>query len=102
MDRKGHPLGCCTVTLGTATSSLISPTEVFRPAIVVGATAIVVGHVHHSGNPSPSAADLQVTRRLREAAQIVDIQLTDHVICGVKAADPARRGYYSFREAGLL
>jgi len=55
-----------------------------------------------SGDPAPSSADLQVTRRLREAALAVDIELTDHLILGTKSADPVGRGYYSFREAGLL
>ena len=45
---------------------------------------------------------MQVTRRLREAAIAIDIDLLDHVICGNKTGDPAGRGYYSFREAGTL
>ncbi|MGA3006928.1 MAG: JAB domain-containing protein [Opitutaceae bacterium] len=55
-----------------------------------------------SGDPSPSAADLQVTRQLREASKIVDIHLLDHIIVGRTAADPTGLGYYSFRTAGLL
>jgi DNA repair protein RadC len=43
-----------------------------------------------------------VTRRLREAAQAIDIELADHVVMGDRAADPTNRGFYSFREAGLL
>lgn len=49
-----------------------------------------------------SAADIQLTRQLREAAAAVDIPLLDHVIIGRRGADPLGRGYYSFREAGLL
>ena len=59
-------------------------------------------HNHPSGDPSPSAADIQLTRQLREAAAAVDIPLLDHVIIGRRGADPLGRGYYSFREAGLL
>ena len=59
-------------------------------------------HNHPSGDPSPSAADIQLTRQLREAAAAVDITLLDHVIIGRRGADPLGRGYYSFREAGLL
>jgi DNA repair protein RadC len=55
-----------------------------------------------SGDPAPSAADIQVARRLREAALAVDIELADHLILGTKPADPTGRGFYSFREAGLL
>jgi DNA repair protein RadC len=90
------------VTSGTATGSLVHPREVFRTAIREAATAVICVHNHPSGDPAPSSADLQVTRRLREAALAVDIELTDHLILGTKAGDPAGRGYYSFREVGLL
>jgi DNA repair protein RadC len=102
LDRKNHPLARHMVTLGTATGTLIAPREVFRGAILAGATALVVAHNHPSGDPAPSAADVQVTRVLREAAKIVDIDLLDHVIVGDKNADPQKVGHYSFREAGLL
>jgi DNA repair protein RadC len=59
-------------------------------------------HNHPSGDPAPSAADLQVTRQLREAARTLDIEMLDHVIVGQTAADPAGLGFYSFRTAGLL
>jgi DNA repair protein RadC len=75
---------------------------VFRIAIQHGATAIVCAHNHPSGDPGPSAADVQVTRQLREAAKTVDIELLDHVVVGEPSADPQGRGYYSFREAGIL
>ena len=55
-----------------------------------------------SGDPAPSAPDMHVTRQLREAAKAVDIELLDHVIVGRPASDPAGRGYFSFREAGML
>ncbi len=102
LDRKNHPIGRHLVTLGTATSTLAAPREVFRGAILAGATALVVAHNHPSGDPAPSAADVQITRVLREAAKIIDIELTDHVIVGDKKADPQGVGHYSFRAAGLL
>lgn len=102
LDRKNHPLGRHMVTLGTLTSSLVHCRETFRAAIVGGAAGIAVSHNHPSGCPQPSSADLSVTRALREASQIIGIDLVDHVIVGDKAADPAGRGYYSFREAGLI
>ena len=55
-----------------------------------------------SGDPAPSSADIQVTRRLREAAQAIDIELVDHLILGEKTADPSGQGFYSFRQAGLI
>jgi len=102
LNRKNRPLGRHLITLGTATGTLISPKEVFRGAIVAGAVAMIVAHNHPSGDPAPSSADSQVTRSLREAARILDIELLDHVIVGDEKADPNHRGFYSFREAGLL
>ncbi len=90
------------VSSGTATAALAHPREVFRSAIREAAAAVVCAHNHPSGDPAPSAADIQLTRQLREAASAVDIPLLDHVIIGRRGADPLGRGYYSFREAGLL
>jgi DNA repair protein RadC len=90
------------VSSGTATAALAHPREVFRSAIREASAAVVCAHNHPSGDPSPSAADIQLTRQLREAAAAVDIPLLDHVIIGRRGADPLGRGYYSFREAGLL
>ena len=102
LNRKNRLIKRVEVTSGTATGSLVHPREVFRPAIREAATAVICVHNHPSGDPAPSSADLQVTRRLREAALAIDIELIDHVILGTPAGDPAGRGYYSFREAGLL
>lgn len=102
LDRKNHALGRIMITLGTLTSSLTHPREVFRPAILAGAAAVIVSHNHPSGDPAPSSADVTVTRTLRDAARILGIDLLDHVIVGDKAADPTGLGYYSFREAGVI
>jgi DNA repair protein RadC len=102
LDRKNHPIGRHLVTLGTLTGSLVHCREVYRAAIIGGAASIVVSHNHPSGDPAPSSADLSVTRSLREASQVIGIDLLDHVIVGDKNADPANRGYYSFREAGII
>ncbi len=102
LNRKNRLLKLVEITSGTATTSLAHPREVYREAIRHGATALICAHNHPSGDPSPSTADLQVTRQLREAARAVDIDLIDHVILGRTAADPQGRGYYSFRQAGML
>jgi DNA repair protein RadC len=102
LNRKNRLLKQVEVTSGTATSSLAHPREVYREAIRQGATAVVCVHNHPSGDPAPSAADVQVTRQLRDAAKAVDIDLLDHVIVGRPAADPLGRGFYSFRESGVL
>lgn len=90
------------VSLGTATATLAHPREVFRTAIIAGATAIICLHNHPSGDPSPSSADLAITRVIREAARVVQIDLIDHVVVGEAAHDPTGRGYYSFRQAGIV
>ncbi|MEO6875312.1 MAG: DNA repair protein RadC [Opitutaceae bacterium] len=102
LNRKNRLLKRVEVTSGTATAALAHPREVFREAIRESATAVVCAHNHPSGDPAPSAADLQITRQLREAAKAVDIDLLDHVILGRPTADPTGKGYYSFREAGLI
>lgn len=102
LNRKNRLIRQVELTSGTATSSLAHPREVFREAVHHGATAVVCVHNHPSGDPAPSAADVQVTRQLREAARALDIELLDHVIIGHTGADPRGRGFYSFREAGVI
>ena len=102
LNRKNRLLKYVEITSGTATAALAHPREVFRAAIRESAAAVVCVHNHPSGDPAPSAPDLQVTRQLREAAKAVDIMLLDHVIVGRVASDPLARGYYSFRDSGLL
>jgi DNA repair protein RadC len=102
LNRKNKPLGRHRMTLGTATSCLAHPREVFRIAVMASATGIICVHNHPSGDPAPSAADVMVTRQLREAGKALDIDLLDHVIIGDPADDPRGIGYYSFREAGVI
>ncbi len=102
LTRKNRPLGRHRVTVGTATSALAHPREIYRAAILASAVAIVCVHNHPSGDPAPSSADLQITRLLREASKTVEIDLLDHVIIGTPEDDPTGKGFYSFRNAGLL
>lgn len=102
LNRKNRLMRRVEISSGTATAALAHPREVFREAIRESASAVICAHNHPSGDPAPSSADLHLTRQLREAAKAVDIDLLDHVIVGRAAADPAGRGYYSFRETGLL
>jgi len=102
LNRKNYPKGRLMISLGTATSCLAHPREVFRAAIMAGATGIICAHNHPSGDPAPSAADVQITRVLRESAKTLDIEFQDHVILGDASCDPTGRGYYSFREAGVI
>ncbi len=102
LTTRHHPIGRHLVSLGTATSTLASPSEIFRAAILSGATRIVVAHNHPSGDPTPSTADLTVTRQLRDASRIIGIELLDHVILGRRELDPTGRGFYSFRSNGII
>ena len=102
LNRKNRPLGRHRVTVGTVNSTLAHPREVYRAAILATASAIVCVHNHPSGDPAPSAADVQLTQLLRKASETVDIPLLDHVVIGTMDDDPLAKGYYSFREAGLL
>lgn len=102
LNRRNRLIRQSEITSGTAGSTLVHPREVFREAIREAASAIVCVHNHPSGDPAPSAADVRVTRTLREAAQTVDIALLDHVIVGEAAHDPVGLGYYSFRDSGVL
>ena len=102
LNRKYRLLKRAEITSGTATSSLAHPREVFREAIRANATAIVAVHNHPSGDPAPSTADIEITRQMRSAAEVIGIQLLDHIIIGQPGADPRGLGFYSFRDAGLI
>jgi len=102
LDRKNRLIRDLEVSSGTATSALVHPREVFREAIRLNATAVIVAHNHPSGDPAPSRADTKVTRQLREAAKAIQINLLDHIILGSKTNDPQGLGYYSFNDAGLI
>jgi len=75
------------VTLGTLTSALAHPREVFKIAILASAAAIIVSDNQPSGDPAPSSPDIQLTRQLREASKIIDIDLPDHVIVLSEGSD---------------
>jgi DNA repair protein RadC len=88
---KGHHL----VTIGTVDTLLVQVGMVFRTAIVSSASAIAVMHNHPSGEPSPSEADIKVTRDLIRAGQLLKIEVIDHVIIG-----KGTPGFVSLRALG--
>ncbi len=88
------------IALGTISECIAHPREVFRPVLVHSASAIILAHNHPSGDPSPSAADIQMSRRMADAARVLQIRFLDHVIIGSPAE--GRLPYYSFKEAGVL
>jgi DNA repair protein RadC len=80
LDGRHRPVGHQVVSVGTATASLVHPREVFQPAVLSGACAVIVGHNHPSGDPSPSAEDRDVTRRLARAGELLGIRLLDSLV----------------------
>ena len=89
------------VSNGTLDTILVHPREVFRGAIASNASAIIIAHNHPSGDPSPSEADIKVTRDLIRAGQLLKIEVLDHVIVG--QATPERpKDYTSLRELGYF
>lgn len=96
LNARSMPLGVVTVSVGTLSASLVHPREVFGPAILLNAAAVVVGHNHPSGDCTPSSEDRDATRRLKQAGDLLGIPVLDHVIVG------ARGIFYSFKAQGLL
>ena len=86
---------------GTLDTLLVHPRDVFRPAIVAGAAAIILVHNHPSGDPTPSEQDIRVTRDLIRAGQLLKIDVLDHVILGHRTTD-RDCDYVSLRELGYF
>jgi DNA repair protein RadC len=89
------------VSMGTLDTILVHPREVFRVAIVTAAAAVILCHNHPSGDPSPSEADIKVTRDLIRAGQLLKIEVLDHIILGTATADRIKP-YTSLRELGYF
>jgi len=89
------------VSVGLLNVSLVHPREVFVEAIRSASAAIVLAHNHPSGDPTPSAEDIRITKQLVEAGKIVDIKVMDHVIIGRRDGGGHDR-YVSMREEGLI
>jgi DNA repair protein RadC len=89
------------VTDGTIDTLLVHPREVFKAAIAANAAAVVLAHNHPSGDPTPSEADIKVTRDLIRAGQLLKIEVLDHVIIG-RATPERSKDYVSLRELGYF
>ena len=80
LDGANRLIAKRTITIGTLTSSLVHPREVFADAITDRAASIIVAHNHPSGNLEPSEADIEVTNRLRQSGELLGINVVDHII----------------------
>lgn len=100
LDTRYHFICFEEISLGSVNESIAHPRDVFRPAVIFSAYAVIVVHNHPSGDASPSQTDHSLTRRLAEAAELLQIKLLDHIIIG--APTEQSPGYFSFKEAGVL
>jgi DNA repair protein RadC len=100
LDTRYHLIRVEEVSIGSVNESIAHPRDIFRPALVSSAYAVIVVHNHPSGDASPSQTDHSLTRRLAEAAELLQIKLLDHIIIGAPA--DGSPGYFSFKEAGVL
>lgn len=100
LNTRRRVTGHILVGLGTLDSVLVSPSSVFRGAIVANAAAVLLAHNHPSGISEPSEADIRVTRDLIRAGQLLKIEVVDHVIMGERTE--SERGWSSLRELGYF
>ncbi len=95
LNTKNIVTGYFEVHRGTINTSLVHPREVFKRALLNNASNIMVAHNHPSGDPNPSKEDIQITERLKEAGNLLGINLLDHIIVGEDK-------YISLKEKGVL
>ena len=93
--------GHCFISTGTLDTILVHPREVFRPAVIGASAAVILMHNHPSGEPSPSEADIKVTRDLIRAGQLLKIDVLDHIVMGQPGAE-GQKDYQSLRELGYF
>jgi DNA repair protein RadC len=101
LNTRRRLIGFQALTQGTLDMILVDARTVFAPAISKRASAIILAHNHPSGDPTPSEADIKVTRDLVRMGQLLKIEVLDHIILGRKT-DERPRDYVSLRELGYL
>ncbi len=92
LDSKNRLLCVETVSIGSLSAAIVHPREVFKAALLSSAAAMVFVHNHPSGDPTPSREDLELTKRLQEAGELLGIRVLDHVIIGGEHLSFADRG----------
>lgn len=95
LNTKNRVIGRQTLSIGSLNASIVHPREVFRAAIRRSSASILCAHNHPSGDPTPSPEDLQLTRRLRDAGELVGIELLDHLVIG-------DRRFVSLKQLGCM
>ena len=82
-DRKGRLMGSTTLTTGSDAFTVVCPKQVYRWALMQGssgASSVIIAHNHPSGDPTPSAQDREVTRRVKRAGEVIGIPMVDHIV----------------------
>lgn len=95
LSTKNHVLATPTISIGSLNASIVHPREVFRTAIHYAAAAVILVHNHPSGDPTPSAEDITLTRKLVDVGKILEIHVLDHLIIGDNK-------YVSLKEKGII
>ena len=95
LSTKNHVLATPTISIGSLNASIVHPRELFREAINHSAAAVILVHNHPSGDPTPSAEDTLLTRKLVDAGKILEIHILDHIIIGDNK-------YVSLKEKGII
>jgi DNA repair protein RadC len=94
LDTKNQPTAIQTCHIGSLNSSMAHPREIMKVAILSNAASLILGHNHPSNDPSPSQEDVQVTKRIVEAGQLLGIDVLDHIIvCDDSFVSLKEKGY---------
>lgn len=95
LDAKNRIICFDTVSIGSLSASIVHPREVYKATLLSSAAAVLFIHNHPSGDTTPSREDIEITKRLKDAGELLGIRVLDHLIVG-------EAGYYSFANNGLL
>ena len=98
LNCKNYVLGIETISIGSATCSIVHPREVFKGAIINNSTSLILVHNHPSGDPTPSSDDIEITNRLVNTGDILGIKVLDHIIFG---SDDIKT-FFSFADQKLI
>ena len=96
LNAKNRLIRRTEVSVGTVDATIVGVREVFKDALLASAVGVIVVHNHPSGDPHPSKSDLRVSRRLKEAGDLLGIALLDHVIVGAEGRNYSLRRYGDF------
>lgn len=95
LDTKNKIIGAFEVSRGSLNASIVHPREVFKRVLLLNANGLVIAHNHPSGEPIESTEDVKITKRLQDGAELLGLNLLDHIIVGEET-------FISFKEKGLL